>query len=513
MAGAGPTTTTGGAAASSSGRRAGALARAHCVQSHGVPAFPNPSPTGHTVIQGGPNGGVNPQSAAFQRAQQECQKYSPQGHLTPAQQTQQRARLLKFSQCMRAHGITDFPDPGPTGQLALKAGPGSDLNPSSIPAPPSSRRRRSPASTTCPAGRRPRPSGPRGPAGPPAAADPFGGTAGTGALRGNAAPTSTATVARQTRTSTVSVAATLGYSGTYSIVNQAQGTLTSLPSVGQVVTQGQVLYRVGEHPVVLPYGAVPAYRDLGEGSTTALTGSDVQELNADLVALGYATATAIPPSTDTFTAATKAGVEALQASLGVAQTGTLTAGHVAFLPTAVRVTTLATAAVPGGSAPPGSVVMTATSTTRVVTISLDASQQSEVKVGDAVTITLPDHQTSPGVVSTVATAPASSTKPGTPSTPTVTVLVKPTDPSVTGTLDEAPVQVAVTTATAPHALVVPVNALLALEGGGYAVEVVGAGGKHSLVTVSLGIYDLTQGKVQVTGTSLAPGQRVVVPAT
>jgi len=40
-----------------------------------------------------------------------------------------QARLLKYSQCMRAHGIPDFPDPSSSGGLSISIHPGSDLNP------------------------------------------------------------------------------------------------------------------------------------------------------------------------------------------------------------------------------------------------------------------------------------------------------------------------------------------------------------------------------------------------
>ena len=73
-------------------------------------------------------------------------------------------------------------------------------------------------------------------------------------------------------------------------------------------------------------------------------------------------------------------------------------------------------------------------------------------------------------------------------------------------------QVAITTATVPYALAVPVNALLALAGGGYAVEVVAADSTHRLLPVSLGLFDDADGLVQVTGSGLAAGQKVVVPA-
>ena len=71
--------------------------------------------------------------------------------------------------------------------------------------------------------------------------------------------------------------------------------------------------------------------------------------------------------------------------------------------------------------------------------------------------------------------------------------------------------VTITTGTVTNALVVPVDALLAQSGGGYAVEVVGAHGIHHLVPVTLGLFDDADGLVQVTGTGLAAGQRVVVP--
>lgn len=89
--------------------------------------------------------------------------------------------------------------------------------------------------------------------------------------------------------------------------------------------------------------------------------------------------------------------------------------------------------------------------------------------------------------------------------------VTPSDPPAMSTWNQAPVQVTVTTASVPGALVVPVTALLARSGGGYAVEVVDPGGTHHLVSVSLGLFDDADGLVQVTGSGLATGQEVVVP--
>lgn len=330
----------------------------------------------------------------------------------------------------------------------------------------------------------------------------------------NADPTSLATVTRGDLSSETQVDATLGYAGSYSVVNQAQGTVTSLPAPGQVVSQGQVLYQVNGQPVVLLYGPTPAYRTLAEGASASdVAGPDVQELNSDLVALGYVTSAELSPTSDQFGWWTKVGVERLQAALDVTQNGTLALGQAVFLPTAARVTALSAAL--GAPAEPGQSVMSAASTTRQVSIALDAAEQSEVSVGDKVTITLPNNENTPGVISsvgTVATTPSPNGSSSSGSSPTITVLVNPTDPSVTGTWDQAPVEVSITTGSVANVLVVPVDALLALSGGGYAVEEVEPGYIHRLVPVSLGLFDDAEGMVEVTGSGLAAGQRVVVPA-
>ena len=349
--------------------------------------------------------------------------------------------------------------------------------------------------------------------------------------------TSTATVTRQSLTEQTQEDATLGDAGSYSVVNQAQGsaadsagssgsgagsgTFTSLPAVGAVVRQGQVLYAVSGSPVVLLYGNTPAYRDLSEGAT----GPDVAELNADLVTLGYVTAADLGARSgwDYYSAETAYGVELLQAKLGETQTGSLDLGDAVFLPGAIEITGYGTSTVLGGPATAGSVVLTASSTTPVVTIDLDASLQTEVHASEPVSITLPDGSTTSGVVSSVsnvATASSSSSSSssggsGSSSSgnaATVTVEVSLDNPKAAGSLNQAPVEVTITTGSVSSALVVPVDALLAQGSGGYAVEVTGSGGRRHLVAVTPGVFDDAAGLVQVTG-NLAPGQKVVVPAT
>jgi hypothetical protein len=317
--------------------------------------------------------------------------------------------------------------------------------------------------------------------------------------------TSLATVERRTLFQTTQFNGTLGYAGSYTVPGLAHGTVTWLPQAGQVIRQGQVLYRVDEAPVVLLYGAVPAYRALAEGAT----GADVAQLNHDLVALRYLRRSEADSAWREFSWATTAAVEKLQKHLGVQQTGRLPLGNVMFLPTASRVTTLRAGLGASASGP----VLQASSTARTVSVGLDPDLRSQVKAGDRVTITLPDGRTTPGRVTSVgrvATAPSADSG-GLDSGPTVPVQIRPSDTAATGGLDQALVEVAIIDQTVHNVLAVPVNALLARADGGYSVEVVAADGDHRLVRVRLGLFDDAAGMVQASGAGLAVGQRVVVP--
>jgi hypothetical protein len=317
-----------------------------------------------------------------------------------------------------------------------------------------------------------------------------------------APPPATQPVVQENLSSQVPVTATLAYAGSYTVQGQGGGTLTWLPSAGRVIRQGQVLYRVDNaSPVVLLYGSVPAWRTLDEG----LTGADVTQLNHDLVGLGYADSSNISVlGWDYFSWETAYGVQKLESALGVSSPlGSLPLGSVVFEPGALRVTNVLGSLGGAGAGP----VLAATSDQHVVSIPLSTSQESEVAVGDAVTVTLPDNASTPGKVSSVGTVAS-----GNASNATIQVTVTLTHPSVAGTLDQAPVTVYITTASVSNALAVPVGAFVAQSSGGYAVEVIGVGNTRQLVPVTVGIFDDNSGMVQVTG-ALTPGEQVVVPAS
>lgn len=313
--------------------------------------------------------------------------------------------------------------------------------------------------------------------------------------RAVAAAETAAGAAGQSLASSQSSASTYGQTSVY----------TMLPPVGRIVRRGEALYAIDGNPTLLLYGTTPASRAFQAGMSP---GRDVAELNANLAALGYGHL-----GGDAFTGATQSAIEALQAKHGLPATGKLLLGSVVFQPSAVRVTSVTPTA--GGPVQAGA-VLGVTSTTRVVTIELDAGAQTSVRVGDPVEITLPDNSTTPGHVSfvgTVATTPSSNGSDNGNSSPTIEVDVTPDHPAATGRLDQAPVDVSITTQTVHDVLAVPVEALLALAGGGYALEVVGPGGVHHLEAVQLGLFDDAEGLVEVSGPSVRAGQRVVVPAS
>ena len=310
----------------------------------------------------------------------------------------------------------------------------------------------------------------------------------------------------------------------YSVVNQAIGVLTALPGVGDVIKCGRSLYRVDGHPVPLLCGSTPLYRPLSLG----MKGWDVKELNGNLAELGYADATELDPF-GYFGSDTQSALKGLKGDLGLSPTGSLDPEQAVVLPGPLRISGVSAAL--GTRATPGAPIAEASSTARRVEVDLDPSQAEGVKVGDRASITLPNNRTTSGVVKRIGTVvvddgsdsgSASDSGSGLDSgssgasgsgTATVPVFIKLKQVGDVGGIQEAPVQASIITGRVANALSVPVTALLAQAGGGYAVETVDAGGERHLVSVDLGAFDDANGLVQVRGSGLRAGQRVVVPAT
>jgi outer membrane biosynthesis protein TonB len=144
----------------------------------------------------------------------------------------------------------------------------------------------------------------------------------------------TATVQRRTLSEHATIGGTLTYGSKLELYDRLAGTFTWLPAVGSVIGRGGTLFEVNELPIVLMYGSVPAYRALKEGVSD---GVDVQELNENLIALGYDPYGEISDY-EHFGAATTAAVKRWQAAEGLRETGEVELGRVVFVPGARRIT-------------------------------------------------------------------------------------------------------------------------------------------------------------------------------
>ena len=314
--------------------------------------------------------------------------------------------------------------------------------------------------------------------------------------------TSSVAVSRQDLVARTEVDGTLGYSGQFNVAGHLQGTVTSVPKAGTVVERGQSLYSVDNRPVTLLYGDLPAWRRLAVGTGD---GPDVKQLEQNLVALGHLAESEVD---ERFTTATAAAVRRWQKAIGAEETGAVEMGQVVFLPGALRVAEVK--AEKGGPVPAGAPVLTGTSTSRVVQVDLDATKQSLAKVGDKVDVKLPDGKVTTGSIASVGTV-AQTKGQGENTKRVVPVTVTLDDPGATGSIDQAPVKVGITSDSRKGVLAVPVNALLALSEGGYGVRVVDGTPGGRIVRVSTGLF--ARGMVEVSGEGLAEGTQVEVPAS
>jgi hypothetical protein len=322
-------------------------------------------------------------------------------------------------------------------------------------------------------------------------------------------PANTVPVERGELSSIVSQDGTLTYrarsdGSPYSAINRAGGIYTELPDEGDRVDCGDAFYRVDDDPVLLLCGTVPAYRDLDIGDQ----GNDVRQLNRNLHELGYDADADIDPDDSDFSWKTGEALNKLQDDKGSDATGALGIDDAVFLPKAARISKVT--AELGGSAKPGAAVAQATSDTLEVQVDLEASQQGEVKTGDRAQITLPGNRSVKGKVDRLGKVArtAGDDDVGNATIPAYISLVEPKNARG---LDRAPVQVEITTRGVESALSVPVTALVGKSGGGFAVEVARDGGRGRLVAVELGLFDTSEGRVEVEG-DLREGDRVVAPS-
>jgi multidrug efflux pump subunit AcrA (membrane-fusion protein) len=329
------------------------------------------------------------------------------------------------------------------------------------------------------------------------------GSGGDAATRPPATSGATGTVARRTLAERLTATGTIGYAGEATVFARLSGTVTALPAVGDVVRRGEPLYSLGAEPVLLMYGSAPAYRTLADGISR---GKDVEQLEANLTALGYE-----PGAVDEeFTSATTEAVSAWQEDLGLEASGEVELGRVAFLRGPQRVTKLeATLGEAFAGAGTGSVpVLRTSSTRRVVRVDLEADQQSIAHRGQRVRVLLPSGAEVPGEVTGLTHVEASPRRGGPAGEggkAGVVATIALADGRRIPALDGASVDIRFTQQVRRKVLSVPLTALVAIGGGRFAVHVLeGAAGRQLVVAPGLA----ADGYVEVEGKGLEAGMRV-----
>jgi peptidoglycan hydrolase-like protein with peptidoglycan-binding domain len=305
-----------------------------------------------------------------------------------------------------------------------------------------------------------------------------------------AAVGATAAVERGDLVDREEVDGTLGYADGGEIRAGSAGTITALRAPGAVVRRGQWLYDVDGVPAAfLLYGDLPAWRDF---TPYMADGADIRQLERNLVALGHDPDGDVEVD-DEWDWATTAAVRRFQDDHGLTEDGSLAQGEVAFRAGPTRVGE-ASAAV-GQAAAPGRALYRVSSLRREIVVDLPATRQQLARAGDSVTVELPTGDAARGRITEVGKVAEQPAEEGGDATIEVTVALRGRAARGTG-LDQAPVDVGFAVEQREGVLTVPVKALLARDGGGFAVELV-QGGAARLVPVRPGLS--ADGLVEIEG--------------
>ncbi|MFJ8668239.1 peptidoglycan-binding protein [Streptomyces sp. NPDC093600] len=380
---------------------------------------------------------------------------------------------------------------------------------------------------------------------------------------------STVQVTRGTLTERTTVDGQLGYGTEIPLPVKATGTVTWLPEPGTTVSRGEELLRVDDRPVVLLYGTLPMYRELGltapqpppdtsgggsagggdgkslpsksgssgtpdpsgspapGGAGTGGSGGGTGGSSGGTAGTGARTQAPREPRgmdvmqfetnlatlghtgftvDERFTTGTARAVKRWQKSLGLPQTGTVGIGDVIYSSGTVRI---GQAGVRLGSAV-GENALTYTGTARKVVVNASAREASWAVRGTAVTVKLPDGRPVKGKVASVgkaATAPEGGGGDGgaDAGAPTIPVTVTIEDQKSVGQLESGPVSVEYVGRERKDVLTVPVAALVALAEGGHGLETTDG----TFVAAKTGLF--ADGKVEVSGPAVREGMKVRIP--
>lgn len=293
---------------------------------------------------------------------------------------------------------------------------------------------------------------------------------------------------------------TLRFRDAFEVTSQLAGTVTAVPEAGTVVDRGDRLVEVDGHPVVVLFGDRPMWRPLAEGIDE---GEDVRQLEENLVALGYAPDGGFTPDAE-FDEDTADMVVGWHEDLGLSDDPIVELGRIVYLQEPARVGSVLVTE--GAPLAPGTPIVELSSTDKEVSLLLPVDRQDLVMVGDEVDVVLPDDVLTTGVVEEIGRVVVTTGGPGSDER-AVEVIVALADPGVGGDLDQAPVDVELEAGRAAGVLAVPVNALLALADGGYALQLERPG-EPELVAVEIGTF--VGGLVEISG-DVEAGDMVLVP--
>ncbi|HTV12416.1 MAG TPA: hypothetical protein VME20_11230 [Acidimicrobiales bacterium] len=128
-----PAPAQGGGGTGAAGASAAGVKFATCMRSHGEPDFPDSAvqvtPSGGVMFHLTEGSGVDPNSPTFKSAMQTCQSLIPHVANGGAPSVSATDKLLKYAQCMRSHGVPDFPEPNANGQIMVQVTGGAANNP------------------------------------------------------------------------------------------------------------------------------------------------------------------------------------------------------------------------------------------------------------------------------------------------------------------------------------------------------------------------------------------------
>ena len=272
------------------------------------------------------------------------------------------------------------------------------------------------------------------------------------------------------------------------------GTITGLPTVGDVVQFGHPIAEVDGEPVLLLQGTRPAWRELGPNTSN---GEDIRQLETALVAMGYADATEMTVDDD-WDSDTTAAVKAMQGLNGMPVDGRLGTNEMVFSPDVVRIAKVSGALGDGADA----AGIEVSGLDQTVTATVKSSKVKLFEVGKAVTVTMPNDDEIDGTVASIGASVAADD--GSITYP-VEITTTPLDVD-----DGTTVDVELDVVSAEGAIAVPAEALLALAEGGYAVEVPDSSTLSGTRLIRVKIGEFADGWVQVTG-DVKAGDQVVVP--